>query len=291
MARRKQPKKSDRFVLVRGLLRSTGELVGRHPSIVGGAVVFGVTFAFVAVNALLYQPGKHPAPLYETRASAEYSIRVPAIEDVPIPSSRVTTFRIEHSDPQSTASIPASTTLDEKTVLSLQRAMYARGWFKGDVDGVFGPQTANAIRSYQEAQGLEIDGKPTDALLVHLMISNMEPVVVPQTKPREKPQAQTRPQDKPQAQTKSLPQAQRDVAVPPVEKPLHKATGTEPPIDLILDIQRGLSNIAYGNVQVDGVNGKQTSEAIADFQRHYRLPVTGQPDRVVLQKLRDIGAL
>ena len=58
-----------------------------------------------------------------------------------------------------------------------------------------------------------------------------------------------------------------------------------------MDIQRGLSNIAYTDVKVDGVIGKQTTTAIADFQRHYRLPVTGQPDKLVLQKLREIGAL
>lgn len=292
MAKRKQAKNKGRFALVRGLARSTGELVARNPSIAGATTVFGITFAFVAINALAYQPGKHPAPLYETRQPAGYSIRVPDIDEVPVPSSRVTTYRIEHSDPQSTASIPdAAATPANETVLSLQRAMHSRGWFRGDVDGVFGPQTANAIRAYQKAQGLEVDGKPTDALLVHLMISNMDAVVVPQAKPQAQTQAPKRTQTQPQPKPKA--KAPRNVSVAPVQKPAPKASDTqsEPSIKLVLDIQRGLSNIAYGNVQVDGVIGKQTSEAIADFQRHYRLPVTGQPDRVVLQKLRDIGAL
>lgn len=291
MARRKQPEKNKgRFALVRGFLRSTGELITRHPSIAGGATAFGATFAFVAVNALVYQPGKHPAPLYETRTPAGYSVRVPAIEDVPVPSSRVTTFRIEHSDPQSTASIPVGTTnLSQETILGLQHALHARGWFRGSVDGVLGPQTANAIRGYQKAQGLDVNGKPSDALLVHLMISSMDPVVVPQAKPLAQPKPPTQPQPQPQSQ--SEPETPRDVSVAPVNKPVQKAPDTAPPIDMVLDIQKGLSNIAYGDVQVDGVIGTQTSEAIADFQRHYRLPVTGQPDRMVLQKLREIGAL
>ncbi len=290
MAKRKQASKKGRFALLRGLARSTGELIARNPSVAGGATVFGVTFAFVAINALVHQPGKHPAPLYETRQPAGYSVRVPDIEDVPVPSSRVTTYRIEHSDPQSTASIPVrSDTQANETVLSLQRAMHQRGWFRGNVDGVFGPQTADAIRAYQKAQGLEVNGNPTDALLVHLMISNMDAVVVPQARPTSQPQSQSKAQPKPQPQ----PKTQRDVSAAPVQKPTPKAAEakSEPSINLVLDIQKGLSNIAYGDIQVDGVIGKRTSEAIADFQRHYRLPVTGQPDRVVLQKLREIGAL
>jgi hypothetical protein len=271
MARRKRPDRNrGRFELIRALFRSGGEFIACHPSVAGGVTVFGVTFAFVTINALVYQPGKHPAPFYETRTPASYGVRVPAIDEVPVPSSRVTTFRIEHSDPQSTASIPdKGVELQDRTVFSLQREMHARGLYRGDVDGVFGPQTANAIRAYEKSQGLAVTGEPTDALLVHLMISKLDAVAVPQARPGSAA---------PVARTKR-----------PVESA--PAPVGEPEVDLVLYIQKGLSNIAYGDVQVDGVIGKQTSDAIADFQRHYRLPVTGQPDRIVLQKLREIGAL
>ncbi|CDZ37449.1 Hypothetical protein, partial CDS, partial [Neorhizobium galegae bv. officinalis] len=63
------------------------------------------------------------------------------------------------------------------------------------------------------------------------------------------------------------------------------------PSDLVLQIQRGLSNIAYADVGVDGVAGAQTKAAIRRFQRHYRLPETGEPDELVLKKLKSIGAL
>ncbi len=275
MARRKRPdSKKDRFAVVTGLVRVTGETISRHPSVAGGATVFGVTFAFVAINALVYQPGKHPAPLYNTRSPAGYNVRIPALEDVPIPSSRITTFRIEHSDPQSTASIPnRRPKASDVTIYNLQSAMRSKGLYQGDVDGVFGPQTANAIRAYQKRRGLEATGEPTDALLVHLLISQLDKVAVPQPKPESKPDAIT---EIVQAET-------------PVKVASKKAE--DPVGDLIFNIQKGLSNIAYDDVKVDGVIGKQTTDAIADFQRHYRLPVTGQPDRIVLQKLREIGAL
>ena len=60
MAKRKQASKKGRFALLRGLARSTGELIARNPSVAGGATVFGVTFAFVAINALVHQPATQP---------------------------------------------------------------------------------------------------------------------------------------------------------------------------------------------------------------------------------------
>ncbi|ACM25905.1 MULTISPECIES: peptidoglycan-binding domain-containing protein [Rhizobium] len=62
-------------------------------------------------------------------------------------------------------------------------------------------------------------------------------------------------------------------------------------VNMVMQIQKGLSNIAYSNVSVDGVAGEQTKAAIRRFQKHYRLPETGEPDMAVLKKLQDIGAL
>lgn len=60
---------------------------------------------------------------------------------------------------------------------------------------------------------------------------------------------------------------------------------------LIMQIQRGLLNIAYTDVTVDGVAGAQTKAAIRHFQKHYRLPENGEPSELVLRKLKSIGAL
>ncbi|MEP4150792.1 MAG: peptidoglycan-binding domain-containing protein, partial [Lentilitoribacter sp.] len=54
--------------------------------------------------------------------------------------------------------------------------------------------------------------------------------------------------------------------------------------------QIGLSQSAYPHIEVDGMAGKQTREAIAQFEKHYRLPVTGLPNQQVLDKLKSIGA-
>ena len=74
----------------------------------------------------------------------------------------------------------------------------------------------------------------------------------------------------------------------PRAKPPSEAVNS---IDLVMKIQKGLSNIAYSDVSIDGVAGDQTRAAIRRFQKHYQLPETGQPDIAVLKKLQDIGAL
>jgi peptidoglycan hydrolase-like protein with peptidoglycan-binding domain len=89
---------------------------------------------------------------------------------------------------------------------------------------------------------------------------------------------------------------------PSMTPPADIPTGTARPIrqlasatpgasPLVLQIQKGLSNIAYTDVEMDGVAGAQTKAAIRRFEKHYRLPETGEPNEAVLKKLKAIGAL
>ncbi len=275
MTRRKQPDSlSKRFPTISALVGSIGNSISQHPSIAGGTAAFVVAFGFVSINALMYQPGKHPAPLYNTRAAQVDETSV-ASKEIPLPESRVTTFKIEHSDPQSTASIPRKNPLEaiNRTVLQLQQGLREKGFYTGPIDGVLGPQTALSLRTYQQKAGLAPTGEPSDTLLVHMLISEHKSVAIPSARPANTVAA-IQPERQPVQQVASV-----------------KESATDPVADLIISVQKGLSNIAYSEVKVDGVIGEQTSTAIADFQKHYRLPITGQPDSLVLQKLREIGAL
>ena len=75
---------------------------------------------------------------------------------------------------------------------------------------------------------------------------------------------------------------------PPEELPAQKPVQSSA---LVMKIQKGLSNIAYADIAVDGVAGAQTRQAIRAFEKHYRLPTTGEPNELVLSKLKEIGAL
>lgn len=44
------------------------------------------------------------------------------------------------------------------TVRETQRALASAGFYKGSVDGKAGPQTLRAIREFQQANGLKVDG-------------------------------------------------------------------------------------------------------------------------------------
>ncbi|MGO8078137.1 peptidoglycan-binding protein, partial [Rhizobium leguminosarum] len=44
-----------------------GGVIGRNPSVAGCAITFAVIFSFFAANALWYQPGLHPHPIFRTR--------------------------------------------------------------------------------------------------------------------------------------------------------------------------------------------------------------------------------
>jgi peptidoglycan hydrolase-like protein with peptidoglycan-binding domain len=278
MTRRKQPdKRSNRVSLIKSLAQALGGTISRHPSIAGCIAAIAVTFGYVSMNAM-YQPEKHPAPWFNTRAEGQfYASRQP--KEVPIPASRVTTFKIERSDPQSTASIPdTSNPLRNNTVFLLQQAMLIKGVYAGPADGVVGPQTRKAIQIYQAQAGLELTGEPSDELLVHVLMSNLTIVATPQKRPVV---------DRSSAVTSQIWSRSQTIAAE--QKARRKKA--DPVAELIVDIQTGLSNIAYAEIEVDGVVGEQTRTAIADFQKHYRLPVTGKPDSLVLSKLREIGAL
>src|SRR4051794_17554973 len=53
---------------------------------------------------------------------------------------------------------PASAAAGSADVAALQVALYARGAYRGDVDGVRGPGTAAAVRAFQARHGLTADG-------------------------------------------------------------------------------------------------------------------------------------
>jgi membrane-bound lytic murein transglycosylase B len=58
--------------------------------------------------------------------------------------------------------------LAEEERLELQRLLAAKGYDIGDIDGVIGSRTESAVRDYQKAKGLPVDGFPTLKLLERL---------------------------------------------------------------------------------------------------------------------------
>lgn len=59
--------------------------------------------------------------------------------------------------------------IDQVVVSQIQRQLRSLGLYAGAADGVMGEKTDRAIRSYQSAQGLPVDGRPSENLLVHML--------------------------------------------------------------------------------------------------------------------------
>lgn len=68
--------------------------------------------------------------------------------------------------------------LSSSQVLEMQQALQDGGYDVGPVDGIWGPQTAQALRDFQQAQGLESTGEPSQESLAALGVEDSSPTQV-----------------------------------------------------------------------------------------------------------------
>lgn len=309
--KRKSPKrKSQSRVLgfLSGGAAALARLAARHPVVIGGAAAFCIVFGFVAANALWYQPGRHPSPFLRTRDVNDFNAlagvkRNPLLNHDP---AKVTTFRIEREEVAGESAATSAPQDDGGAlVMAVQQELARRKLYEGVADGVAGPQTGAAIARFQKSVGMQEDGQVSPELLAALKVDGGAVAALPKPRPAgdlTSPEAirdpvaaairsaeQTIVTVSKQRQADSRP-APVGVSLRPGER-LEVASNGAGQADLVMAIQRGLSNIAYADVRVDGVAGEQTRAAIRHFERHYRLPETGEPSEAVLKKLKDIGAL
>nr|CAD6421408.1 peptidoglycan-binding protein [Rhizobium sp. Q54] len=297
------------------LFSAAGRTAARHPRIVVGVSTFTIVFGFVAANALWYQPGNHPSPFLATRDPQDPNGIAGYRPARPVPPQEVTTFRIEREQPPTEEQpAPAAMPSDgqpaiapqRELVAEVQRQLMRRGLYQGTDDGVMGPQTEAAILFFQEAEGLPRTGGASPELLAALQarpaasaegeLASAEPVApqvvaVPAMRPREDVSAAV--EDPVAAAIRASEKAAGSAPGASARPVPAGEVASRIPVssDLVIQIQRGLSNIAYTDVTVDGVAGAQTKAAIRRFEKHYRLPETGEPNEMVLKKLKSIGAL
>ncbi|WP_162651837.1 peptidoglycan-binding protein [Lentilitoribacter sp. Alg239-R112] len=270
------------------LLSSVGQLVVKHPSIVGGGTAFIIIFSFIASNALHYQKTEHPAPILNMRGPQHLisgSTR-------PIPSRRTverelmgvkgengTTYRVSHSDDIQTSSVklPVPVLTKERSaleqrvvepqdndefkgdtlVLAIQRELSEQNIYLDSVDGLTGPNTRAAIKKFQIRHGY-----PIDVTVSKKMLQQIKKV------------------------------SARKEAGSPAKPKANEISNSQPlSNEMVRKIQIGLKKAAYPDIEVDGLIGEETRNAIRLFEKHYRLPVTGSPSQVILDTLKSTGAL
>jgi peptidoglycan hydrolase-like protein with peptidoglycan-binding domain len=276
------------FATVSSLAILAGDIIARNPVATGGAIAFLVTLGFVSANALWYQPEAHQGVFFKTRPDLIYKplprpqtlvgetqSRAPAAATPPLQASDMAPA-LPASEPEE---MPApAVTLGpggDPEVAKLQQKLAALGFYEGPVDGVPGPQTRKALETWREVQARAgITDAPAEPATI----------AVPQTRPQRTEQqvdrATTTAGVSPRAPQPSKPSAQSQ------PQPVLQVAAED-----VIRVQAGLK--AFGNdlITVDGVPGKTTEDAIREFQKLFRLKVTGQIDAELIAKMREIGLI
>ncbi|HEV7344817.1 MAG TPA: peptidoglycan-binding domain-containing protein [Devosia sp.] len=172
--------------------------------------------ALAASNALYFQTARHPSPLFGP--AIEVSTVQPLVAPEPLPAPvRETATRLpevpvaqETTGSVTTAApvIPA-TPVGNRDAFAVQKKLAELGLFNGTVDGFYGPMTANAIRAFEERNGMEPTGALTPGVIEAILradASGIAPLaqVAPAPQPAVLAQAVVQPQPQPQPQPDKL---------------------------------------------------------------------------------------
>ena len=160
----------------------------RAPLASTGLLALVTLTALAASNALYFQTVRHPAPLFSPSQDVPVAVTAPAAAPAlpPLPSERTAVVAPQPAA-ETTGSIaaPAPVVPDapvgNRDAFAVQKKLTELGLFSGTVDGFYGPMTANAIRAFEERNGLEPTGALNPAVVEAILKADASGIVpVPQ---------------------------------------------------------------------------------------------------------------
>lgn len=252
-ARRREPEIGFAGRLAGGVALSLATLA-RNPVLVGGSTAFMVTMFYVSANAIWYQPGSHRDAVFVTRPFLAEPVHGEAPAEAPVPE---TLIRIEREEAEPAPERPATA---DPVMMDVQKELSRLGLYGGAVDGLSGPQTRQAISTYQKRIGLPVTGNLNDHLVTELLGRAPARPAAPTAAPREA-----------------------------ADEPVHTASVTEGGGGSIAQVQAGLRAFGNDHLEIDGRMGPATAAAIREFQTLFGLPVTGAVDQTLVDKMREVG--
>lgn len=309
----------------RGLAAAALDQTLANPMAAIGSIVMLAVGSAILTNALMMQPGAHPAPLFHNTS--------------PLPSGRVPPPRVGEAGEAPKAAdrigdlLGSAGAIDPQLVADTQSALKALGVYEGAVDGLDGPMTRAAIRAFQTTHGLEPSGEPSQDLLTILNVAVPHGAGVPAPEeaataaefvepavPAESP-ALAVPLPRPSPLRSSAVAAEGTVrsagntapnSVAPVTlrytpdaadrpsfepetaapAPVREAALEAPQEDpRLARIQEALDIAGYGPLRADGIWSQETSDAIRRFEENRGLAITGRINEAFLAELVKIGGL
>jgi peptidoglycan hydrolase-like protein with peptidoglycan-binding domain len=128
------------------------------------AIAALTTFSAMAgSNALYYQSGHHPAPLFGSFDAKVDARPVMPIEK-PVKLMAAPSPETTGSVSKKVEAIPAKP-IGNEDVFEIQRKLTAFKLFDGKVDGLYGPRTARAIKAFEETVGRKATGQLTPEII------------------------------------------------------------------------------------------------------------------------------
>ena len=162
----------------------------RAPVAVSTVTVIVGLSALAGANALYFQHERHPAPLFFSPPKAEVApARAPVTPVLPRPRPKPEPVAL---DSDVTGSIPhdAPKPITTADIKALQAKLIAMKLLNGEADGIYGPHTAFAIRSFESRVGMHADGRITPALIAAVQNATVPlPEAVPADTPEPTPPA------------------------------------------------------------------------------------------------------
>lgn len=277
--------------------------------------------ALAATNALYLQVGQHPAPMFAPRPLITSSV-TPAKK--PVRSKSVinkTTKPLATKKLRVLAPIPAVTEavakISNQDVKALQQKLQSLKFYDGDADGFYGPQTATAIRDFENSIGITPIGALTPGVLKTVKNAKLPKTstksVLPSIEAKSKPQASVggavssttkKVASEKTAKLITEPKAKQTIPngltadplvkiVQRVASAAQKSMGDQTlpaNAELVERIQRGLSSLGFLRSKIDGIAGSATAKAIRNFETYYNYDVTGAATPELVDLLADAGA-
>lgn len=161
-------------------------------------------------------------------------------------------------------------------VTLLQNKLKAAGYHTSAVDGIYGPQTAQSVRRFQQAKGLLVDGIAGRQTLTALnLFSDGKPAPAPA--PSKPAPAPTPPKQETKPAAPSQP-----------SQPTSTLLRLESRGQAVTQLQNDLKRLGFFAANATGYYGTITDKAVRDFQRQYSLAVDGIAGPATLGKIAEV---
>jgi peptidoglycan hydrolase-like protein with peptidoglycan-binding domain len=295
-------------------------------------VVVGMSVGIVSAssNALYMQNGHHPAPLFGERAMVTSAVPPQPQKIVATPKPVVQRVAKPVLMPPVLPVAPAPHTqkavaeITHAEIKALQEKLKAFGFYTGDADGYYGPNTANAIRAFETYRGLPSVGALTPQIMATIKGAKLPRASTPVAPAVQHTNTQTGRQDdvgqivenisndvaeggrkltaianqvsqqvtqnvvRELAKPDRLEQIAQKVAAA-AEKPATSRNRASDPA-YVKKVQNGLASLGFLQSKVDGVAGEDTARAIRNFEVYNNYQVTGAITPELIDLLVGAGA-